>query len=426
MSNKNNNTLGYKKTILGLLPNEWEVQQFDTVFELLSTNSFSRENLSDIGTENDIQNIHYGDIHSKFENEILDCASEKLPYIKDEVIINQKFNFIQEGDLIIADASEDYAGIGECVEAINVGEKKIVSGLHTFLARDNSGLTIQGFRTYLFSNSKVNIELKKIATGISVYSISKGNLQKFKLVIPSVPEQRKIAAILSTWDEAITKTQQLIAQLQQRNKGLMQQLLKSKRGWKEVKLSDVFERVTQKNIEGNKNVVTISAQRGFVKQDDYFNKIIASDITDNYFLVHRGEFCYNKSYSKGYDWGATKRLNDFDKAVVTSLYICFRLKDENKYSGNYFEYFFNANILDKGLSKIAHEGGRAHGLLNVTPTDFFSLKINVPPFDEQLKIEKVLTQAKKELDIYKQQLNNLQQQKKGLMQKLLTGEVRVN
>lgn len=195
--------------------------------------------------------------------------------------------------------------------------------------------------------------------------------------------------------------------------------------WKEVKLGDVFERVVRKNSEACTNVVTISAQRGFIRQTDFFNKTIASEITDNYFLVEKGEFCYNKSYSNGYPWGATKRLNDFDKAVVTTLYICFGLKNPQKNSGDYFEQYFEANLLDLGLTKIAHEGGRAHGLLNVTPTDFFSLKIKVPNFIEQTAIACVLQTADKEIQLLKAKSEKLREMKKGMMQQLLTGKKRL-
>lgn len=252
-----------------------------------------------------------------------------------------------------------------------------------------------------------------------------GDIEKYLLILPPLPEQRKIAAILSTWDDAIQQTQALITQLQKRNKGLAQQLLKPKKEWKVVKLSDLFDRITDRNEEGNDNVVTISAQRGFVKQETFFKKRVASDTLLDYFLVNRGDFCYNKSYSTGYDWGATKRLNDFDKAVVTTLYICFRIKNEQTTSGRFFEHFFESGILDKGLSKIAHEGGRAHGLLNVTPSDFFSLKISVPDIKEQDAIASVLDNANKELKRQQEYLNTLQVQKKGLMQQLLTGAIRV-
>ena len=195
--------------------------------------------------------------------------------------------------------------------------------------------------------------------------------------------------------------------------------------WKETSMGNLFERVTRKNIEQNTNVVTISAQRGFVKQTDFFNKSIASEIVDNYFLVEKGEFCYNKSYSNGYPWGATKRLKDFEKAVVTTLYICFSIKNSQNYSGDFFEQYFEANLLDKGLTKIAHEGGRAHGLLNVTPSDFFSLKITIPTPDEQTAIAKVLQAANNEIQLLKAKTGKLREQKKGLMQVLLTGEKRL-
>lgn len=257
-------------------------------------------------------------------------------------------------------------------------------------------------------------------------------IRSFKIPLPPLPEQKAIAACLSTWDAAIQKLTVLIAQKELRKKWLTQQLLAGKKRlkgfggeWREQKLSDLFERITRRNVQRNSNVVTISAQHGFIRQTDFFNKIIASEITDDYFLVEKGEFCYNKSYSNGYPWGATKRLNDFDKAVVTALYICFGIMDENKTSPEFFEQFFEANQLDKGLTKIAHEGGRAHGLLNVTPSDFFSLKVVIPSFEEQTAIAKVLQTADKEISLLKVKAEKLKEQKKGLMQKLLTGKIRI-
>jgi type I restriction enzyme S subunit len=257
-------------------------------------------------------------------------------------------------------------------------------------------------------------------------------LLRLKIELPPLPEQRAIAQVLSTADAAIHTTEKLIAQKELGKKWLMQQLLTGKKRlkgfggeWKEKKLSELFDRVTRKNTEGNTTVVTISAQRGFVRQTDFFNKNIASEITDNYFLVERGEFCYNKSYSNGYPWGATKRLNDFEKAVVTTLYICFGVKDADKTNPDFFEQYFNANLLDKGLTKIAHEGGRAHGLLNVTPSDFFSLKVTVPSIEEQTAIAQVLQAADKEIGLLKTKAEKLRELKKGLMQVLLTGKKRM-
>jgi len=289
--------------------------------------------------------------------------------------------------------------------------------------------------SYLFNLIQTNefIQAANVSSGSKMPRADWGYIINYPFsIINSKNEQIAIAQLLSTWDNAITKTQALIAQKEQRKKWLMQNLLTGKmrlKGfdgeWKENKLSDLFDRVTRKNTEGNTTVVTISAQRGFVRQTDFFNKNIASEITDNYFLVEKGEFCYNKSYSNGYPWGATKRLNDFDKAVVTTLYICFGVKNQNKTNPEYFEQYFGANHLDKGLTKIAHEGGRAHGLLNVTPSDFFSLKVTIPSFEEQAAIAQVLQAADKEIQLLKTKCNKLKEQKKGLMQVLLTGKKRL-
>jgi type I restriction enzyme S subunit len=296
---------------------------------------------------------------------------------------------------------------------------------------DNSYVESTWFMNRAFNSYYGLRQLRGIATGTtSVAAIYGRDLESIKFLLPPLPEQKAIAQVLSTADDAIHNTEKLIAQKELRKKWLMQQMLTGKKRlkgfggeWKEKKLSDLFDRVTRKNTEGNTTVVTISAQRGFVRQTDFFNKNIASEITDNYFLVERGEFCYNKSYSNGYPWGATKRLNDFDKAVVTTLYICFGVKDQKKTNPEFFEQYFGANHLDKGLTKIAHEGGRAHGLLNVTPSDFFSLKVTVPSYEEQTAIAQVLQAADKEISLLKAKAEKLREQKKGLMQQLLTGKV---
>lgn len=298
----------------------------------------------------------------------------------------------------------------------------------TYYTKMKNGISIDWLYYKLFF-----IGLRRYNEASGVPSLSRENLYRIKFHVPKIPEQKAIAQLLSTWDDAITKTQSLIAKKEQRKKWLMQNLLTGKKRlkgfekkkWKDVRLKDLFERITRKNSVGNTNVVTISAQRGFVRQTDFFNKTIASELLDNYFLVDNGEFCYNKSYSNGYPWGATKRLKDFDKAVVTTLYICFGIKDTNKTSGDFFEQFFEANLLDKGLMKIAHEGGRAHGLLNVTPSDFFELKIRVPNCDEQIAIAKVFRNADTEIQLIKNKLEKLKGQKKGLMQVLLTGKKRL-
>lgn len=367
--------------------------------------------------------IRYGEIYTTHDFIIKEFKS----FISGDVAAESKE--IKSGDILFAGSGETVEEIGKAVAYI--GTAKAYAGGDVIILSTKSDVNPECL-SYVLESDFVKRQKRVLGQGNSVVHIYSSDLSKVKIPLPPLPEQRAIAQVLSTADAAIHTTEKLIAQKELRKKWLMQQLLTGKKrlkgfegDWKEKKLSDLFDRVTRKNTEGNTTVVTISAQRGFVRQTDFFNKNIASEITDNYFLVERGEFCYNKSYSNGYPWGATKRLNDFEKAVVTTLYICFGIKDTKKTNADFFEQYFNANLLDKGLTKIAHEGGRAHGLLNVTPSDFFSLKVSVPSFEEQTAIAQVLQAADKEISLLKAKAEKLREQKKGLMQVLLTGKKRL-
>ncbi|ENS5062479.1 restriction endonuclease subunit S [Vibrio cholerae] len=293
------------------------------------------------------------------------------------------------------------------------------------------------FHYYQLASEKILNRVNALSKGSTFKEISLEELRKVKVLCAPLPEQKKIAQILSTWDKAITTTEQLLANSQQQKKALMQQLLTGKKrlldkngvrfsgDWKVSKLSKLFERVTTKNNGQSTNVVTISGQHGLIRQEDFFKKTVASETLDGYFLLKQGQFAYNKSYSNGYPMGAIKRLNRYPDGVVTTLYICFELSDSGRADSDFWEHYFESGLLNKGLSQIAHEGGRAHGLLNVKPSDFFSLKVPTPSFEEQQKIAAVLSAADQEISALQQKLDALKQEKKALMQQLLTGKRRV-
>ena len=188
---------------------EWKKISLINVFTFYNTNSLSRADLSDEGL---IKNIHYGDIHQKFNN-ILDVNKEKLPYIKSEINIRNEANYCQDGDLIFADASEDYEGIGKAVEVINVGNNKIVSGLHTILARDTKKVMSLGFKGYLFNTSLIHNQIRVLANGFKVYGISKNNIYDLNVRIPTKMEQEKITKFLILLDKKIELQQRKIEAL---------------------------------------------------------------------------------------------------------------------------------------------------------------------------------------------------------------------
>lgn len=160
--------------------------------------------------------------------------------------------------------------------------------------------------------------------------------------------------------------------------------------WKEYKLDDLFGRIIRKNIDlESNNVLTISAQHGLINQEEFFNKSVAGKNLKNYYLLKKGEFAYNKSYSAGYPMGATKILEKYDEGIVSTLYICFKSKSQLVYN-KYFKYFFESKEYYDELTQIVQEGARNHGLLNVSVKDFFNIKVKLPTLKEQEKIVNIL------------------------------------
>lgn len=140
--------------------------------------------------------------------------------------------------------------------------------------------------------------------------------------------------------------------------------------WKLVKLSDICQRIQTKNIGRQcRQVLTIAAQYGLVNQEDFFNKTVASENLEGYYLLQKGDFAYNKSYSGDYTWGAIKRLERYDKGVLSPLYICFR-PDSSKVDADFLAHYFESKKWYKGVADIAGEGARNHGLLNISVIDF--------------------------------------------------------
>ena len=149
--------------------------------------------------------------------------------------------------------------------------------------------------------------------------------------------------------------------------------------WEQRKLGELVDRVVRKNINNESTLpLTISAQYGLVDQITYFNNRVASRDVSNYYLVLNGEFAYNKSTSDGYPFGAVKRLDLYEKGVLSTLYIVFAPKKEQQIDSDYLTVFFDTDRWHKGVAERAAEGARNHGLLNISAEDFFDIDLSVP------------------------------------------------
>lgn len=201
---------------------EWKPEKIGRLFQFLSTGNNPRSDLSELGN---VGYVHYGDIHTK-EIAFLECASAVLPLIAYNKVSG--LPLLQNGDLVMADASEDYAGVGKSVEIKNVGSRKIVAGLHTFLLRGDKELLADGYKGYLQFLPSVKAAMTRYAVGISVYGISKTNIRNIEINLPLKDEQIAIVAVLSDMDAEIDALQLRRDKTRAIKQGMMQELLTGK------------------------------------------------------------------------------------------------------------------------------------------------------------------------------------------------------
>ena len=189
--------------------------------------------------------------------------------------------------------------------------------------------------------------------------------------------------------------------------------------WEKQKLSDFVERVTRKNKNNESKLpLTISAQYGLVDQITFFNKVIASTDISGYYLLKKGEFAYNKSYSGDYTWGAVKRLDRYEQGVLSTLYICF--SPLKFVISDYLVHYFETKKWHREVSEIAVEGARNHGLLNIGVADYFNTKHFLPTKKEQKKIAVFLNLIEKRIALQTKIIEDLKTLKSAIIEKLFT------
>jgi type I restriction enzyme S subunit len=262
-------------------------------------------------------------------------------------------------------------------------------------------------------------------------SINSTQLRQFPTALPRLAEQRKIADILSTWEEAMEQFNALIEAQESRNKAFAQQLLTGKKrlngfskDWTHPRMDEVFERVDKPAQSEPKHVLSITAGVGFVDQREKFSRVIAGRNIQNYVLLKRGEFSYNKGNSDRYPQGCIYRLEEFNEGAVPNVWISFRLRSADQ-AALFYKHFFLFGGLNHPLHRLINAGVRNDGLLNLTASNFFSVRVPVPEPREQEKLGALFECLSVELSNLRAQRAALDQQKRGLMQRLLTGKLRV-
>ena len=376
----------------------WEQRKLDEAFDFtVPNNTLSRAELNQ--ESGSVRNVHYGDVLIKYGS-VLDAQNDELPFITERSKDDFKGALLQNGDIIIADTAEDET-TGKVCEIVNIQDKDVVAGLHTMVCRPKNK-TAEGYFGYYMNSSSYHHQLLPLMQGIKVLSLSKTNVQKTTVKYPKdKAEQQKIADCLRRIDTLITLHQRKYEKLVNIKKSMLDKMFPQNGAsmpeirfkgftdpWEQRKLGDAFERVVRKNTNNESRLpLTISAQDGLVDQITYFNNRVASRDVSNYYLVYNGEFAYNKSTSDGYPFGAVKRLDWYEKGVLSTLYIVFALKHPEKDDSDFMTVFYDTDRWHRGVAERAAEGARNHGLLNISADDFFDIDTTMP--EDKVEQEKI-------------------------------------
>jgi len=426
MKQTDNIPAGYKSSPLGIIPKDWEVKRLGELFVF--------KNGINSGKDNYGQGVKFVNTMDVLGNSFMSYGSLRGSVLVSDV--QQKEFSVMNGDVLFNRTSETREEVG--FASVYIDNKIAVFGGFIIRAHSLDNSININFKKYCFQPQYIRNQISSFGNGAIRYNLGQEDLTKVLLLLPPLPEQQKIAEILSGWDSAIEKQSALIEKLETRKRGLMQQLLtcrgeshsptKRLKGfsgeWKKVKAEDVFIEVTTPN-DGMHNypAMTISSKQGLVPQQNKFDRVIAGNSLGKYILLQKNDFAYNKGNSKTYPMGCIFKLVTHDNALVPFVYICFRKAIQ--ISNEFYEQWFSNHGLDRQLKRIITSGARGDGLLNVDSRDFFRLIIPLPKIEEQTAIAKILTTADDEIALAKQKLESLRQQKKGLMQVLLTGKKRV-
>lgn len=395
---------GYKRTEIGVFPEDWETIPFEKCFKILSNNTLSRAELNE--NSGTVKNIHYGDILVKY-NSILNCSDKNIPYIN-KPSKNISPMYLINGDLVIADTAEDET-VGKAVEISNIGERKIESGLHTIPCRALSqDMFANGWLGYYINHSTYHDQLLPFITGTKVSSISKSSISGTLILVPPLGEQERIAEALSDVDSMIFSLEKLIAKKKAVKQGAMRELLTGEKRiagfnklWKKESKIFTFEKGVQ--IDGT-----------LLKNDlpyPIFNGgILASGYTSNYncentvIISEGGNSCgyinyiHRKFWAGGHCYYITE-----SKVKLDFLYQLLK--------------FYEKSIMALRVGS---------GLPNIQKDSLSKIVFSYPEDEkEQKAILEILMDMDNGIEALEKKLAKTRQLKQGMMQQLLTGKIRL-
>ena len=390
MTDKNANKIGYKKTKLGWIPEEWEVYKSAFLFRNVSRKNNKDETLLSVTQNRGV--IPRSMVESRIAMPEGSTSSYKLVECGDFVISLRSF----QGGVEYS----NYRGIVSPAYTVIKNNIDIVSGYYK-----------QWFKSYEFI-TRLGVAIIGIRDG---KQISYEDFSSLPICYPPLLEQKKIAEVLSCWDEGIEVLEKLLEQKQLLKKALEQMLFNEKKSWQLLRFDSIFKDYCKKNCP-DERLLSATQENGVIPRDMLNGKVMSPDGTlSGYKLIDIGDFVISlRSFQGGIEYSNYRGILSPAYTVLKSI------MEINK---DFYKYFFKSyRFIEKylSISVIGIRDGK-----QISYSDLSSVKIPYPPIDEQQKIAEILNKCDEEIKLLDKKLEMLKLQKKGLMQKLLTGKIRV-
>ena len=385
---------------------EWSKFVVSELLNTYPTNSLSWDKLSYI-EKSKIKNIHYGLIHNGFKSTIISGNNQFIPFVNNS-FIPKSYTLLQDGDLILADASEDRKDVGRPVEMINVDNQKIISGLHTIHARNKTNLLINGFKGFYFQSYAMKKQIYKVANGSKIYGISPSSFNEIFISVPSKEEQQKIVNLLQKIECRIETQIKIINDLKFLKEGMSNLIFK-------ISVIENSNKTLQNFlIKGDKTPVDTKKYRKITIK---LNKqgIVYSDLTRKmadtrpFYLRHKGELIIGK---QNYFNGSIAIVDSqFDSCICSNAIMSFKVKNIDK---NFLYYQISNNNYLNSQSYKANGTGQKE----LSEKEFLKFKVWCPSNELQKLIVCSIKGVDEKMNNEKRILNKYIEQKEYLLNNL--------
>lgn len=364
--------------------------------------------------------ILYGRMYTKYQSVFDEIDTFVTP--KDNSVVSKG------GEVIIPGSGESSEDISLAAMVKNEG---VILGGDLNILKFSQKVNDPAFMSMAITYSPTRAELSSYSQGKTVVHLRNSEIAKGTIRYPNISEQNTIVNYVLSLDAQISVSTSRLASLKQMKAASLQAMFpqegetvpkvrfKGFEGeWKKVKLNTFAKRIMRKNSNLESSLaLTIASAYGLVSQAEYFNNLVVGSNIQNYYLLKKGEFAYNKSYSNGYPFGSVKRLDRYEQGILSTLYIVFSI--DNSVSSDYITHFFDTTLWHKEIAERAEEGARNHGLLNIATRDFFDIYIWMPDsVKEQQSIASFFTSLDRQIALHTQRLEKLKQIKAACLDKM--------